>query len=278
MIIGSVLFLVVCTGSYAIEESIADAAKRAPMGFQGMRGKKDLTPSSSEHDDEISSKEALMDLQVRSGERSVEVSAWRMLRCNSSPRYMQTHPEFLKGEELIFIIRRIMRRICTGRMRARPISRIICCTRSLRNGRRWDSTACGGKRIICCPTSRTRTSATTTRRGRLLRTRKGGIVCWRTSITSGRLWDFRAWEERSLWRRWACVGWTLFSYRERVSSDASVICTISFANPNAGFYTSFPREFAYEISYSFMISRGKSWMYETNLREERFAITFMALH
>lgn len=65
MIIGSVLFLAVWTSSsFAAESSSGDAsAKRAPMGFQGMRGKKDLIPTSSEHDDEFT-KRALADFHV----------------------------------------------------------------------------------------------------------------------------------------------------------------------------------------------------------------------
>jgi len=102
MIIGSVLFLAICTGSsYAIEESVADAAKRAPMGFQGMRGKKDLIPSSSERDDEISSKRTLMDLQVRSGDqsRSAHGECYDIIHSvlhADSPRIFEAYEEHMK--------------------------------------------------------------------------------------------------------------------------------------------------------------------------------------
>ncbi|XP_011347699.1 tachykinins isoform X1 [Ooceraea biroi] len=64
MIISSILFLAIWTSSSFAEES-GDVAsvKRAPMGFQGMRGKKDpLILTSSEHDNELS-KRTLMDFQ-----------------------------------------------------------------------------------------------------------------------------------------------------------------------------------------------------------------------
>lgn len=64
MIIGSVLFLAVWTTSSFAEESPSDdaaSAKRAPMGFQGMRGKKDLIPT--ERNNELS-KRTPMDFQV----------------------------------------------------------------------------------------------------------------------------------------------------------------------------------------------------------------------
>jgi len=65
MLISSVLFLAVWTSSsFAEESSSSDAAsaKRAPMGFQGMRGKKDLTPTVADHNE--LSKRTLMDFQV----------------------------------------------------------------------------------------------------------------------------------------------------------------------------------------------------------------------
>ncbi|XP_011702407.1 PREDICTED: tachykinins isoform X1 [Wasmannia auropunctata] len=64
MLISSVLFLAVWTSSsYAEESSSSDAAsaKRAPMGFQGMRGKKDLIPTVAEHNE--LSKRTLADFQ-----------------------------------------------------------------------------------------------------------------------------------------------------------------------------------------------------------------------
>ncbi|XP_012054892.1 PREDICTED: tachykinins [Atta cephalotes] len=53
MLFSSVLFLAVWTSSSFAEESSNDAAsaKRAPMGFQGMRGKKDLIPTVAEHNE-----------------------------------------------------------------------------------------------------------------------------------------------------------------------------------------------------------------------------------
>lgn len=65
MLICSLLLLaILITSSFAEESSANDAAsaKRAPMGFQGMRGKKDLSASSER--DELS-KTDLLDVQVR---------------------------------------------------------------------------------------------------------------------------------------------------------------------------------------------------------------------
>lgn len=63
MLINSVLFLAVWISSSLAEElspNDATSAKRAPMGFQGMRGKKNLIPT--EHNK--LSKRTLMDFQV----------------------------------------------------------------------------------------------------------------------------------------------------------------------------------------------------------------------
>jgi len=64
MLFSSVLFLAVWTSSSFAEESSNDAAsaKRAPMGFQGMRGKKDLIPTVAEHNE--LSKRTLVNFQV----------------------------------------------------------------------------------------------------------------------------------------------------------------------------------------------------------------------
>lgn len=65
MLISSVLFLAVWTSSsFAEESSSSDAAsaKRAPMGFQGMRGKKDLISMVAEHNE--LPKRTLVDFQV----------------------------------------------------------------------------------------------------------------------------------------------------------------------------------------------------------------------
>ncbi|XP_070155338.1 tachykinins isoform X1 [Polyergus mexicanus] len=64
MLINSVLFLAVWISSAIAEESSpsdATSDKRAPMGFQGMRGKKNLIPTSLEHNK--LSQRTLMDFQ-----------------------------------------------------------------------------------------------------------------------------------------------------------------------------------------------------------------------
>lgn len=64
MFIGSVLFLAIWTSLSLAEESSSNDAtsvKRAPMGFQGMRGKKDLTSSEREE----LSKRTQMNFQVK---------------------------------------------------------------------------------------------------------------------------------------------------------------------------------------------------------------------
>lgn len=65
MLINSVLFLTVWISSSVAEElssSDATSNKRAPMGFEGMREKKNLIPTSAEHNK--LSQSTLMDFQV----------------------------------------------------------------------------------------------------------------------------------------------------------------------------------------------------------------------
>lgn len=64
MFINSVLFLAIWSSSFAEESASSDATsnKRAPMGFQDMRGNKNLIPTSLEHNK--LSKRTLMDFQV----------------------------------------------------------------------------------------------------------------------------------------------------------------------------------------------------------------------
>ncbi|KYM98394.1 hypothetical protein ALC62_10918 [Cyphomyrmex costatus] len=70
MLFSSILFLAIWTSSSFAEESSNDAVsvKRAPMGFQGMRGKKDLIPTVAEHNEV--SKRTLVNFQDKDSSAS----------------------------------------------------------------------------------------------------------------------------------------------------------------------------------------------------------------
>lgn len=128
MLINSVLFLAIWISSSLAEESSSNDAtsnKRAPMGFQGMRGKKSLIPTSLEHNK--LSKRTLMDFQVSyfSIKNSYEEKARKeIVLFNSCFLNYLRETKYVNYRKI--------------RIRMHPTLKMIIFLTNLRNVRQWD--------------------------------------------------------------------------------------------------------------------------------------------